>query len=60
MGELEGIYGVLNMKWYNDYELRFLQVLMDRDDLEFIKRTTRVQPVKSKKVYLVDEGLVFE
>ena len=39
-------------KYYNEYEFRFLQVLLNKNTLENIKRLQHVQPMKHKKVYI--------
>ena len=39
-------------KFYNEYELRFLQLLLDKKTLENIKHLQQVQPMKKKRVYI--------
>ena len=47
-------------KYFNEYELRFLQVLLDKKTYGKIKHLQTVQGMKSKKVFFSHEGLSYE
>jgi len=46
-------------KYYNEYEFRFLQVLLNKNTLENIKRLQQVQPMKHKKVFITSENKLY-
>ena len=49
------------LKSYNKYELRFLQVLIDKKTYESIKNLHEVKGMKKKKVFIEDnKRLSFE
>lgn len=50
-----GIY-----KKYNEYELRFLQILVDKKIYGKLKNIQEVQGMKKKKVFLDHSGLTYE
>jgi len=50
------------IKIYNEWELRFLQVLTDKKTYDLIEHMQTVQPMRSKKVFILgdNEGMIFE
>ena len=50
------------LKVYNEYELRFLQILVDKKTYDLIEHMQSVQGMKIKKVFILgdNEGMVFE
>lgn len=50
------------LKVYNEYELRFLQILVDKKRHDVITHMQTVQGMRGKKVFILgdNEGLMFE
>ena len=49
------------LKVYNEYELRFLQILVDKKTYDLIEYMQSVQGMKINKLFILadNEGLVF-